>query len=170
MITATFKNIRSGNLSNITYDVGNAEGILLLEVTPRPNIAEAPEHVPQLVAQHYLDAMENLQRGKWTPAAAMFRKTLETALKVFAPEVEAWMLEKRIDKLHCEGRITPAIRDWAHELRLDGNEALHDTAPADEDLAKQMQGLTEYILTYLFTLPEKVRQRREARRAAEGKQ
>jgi len=71
--------------------------------------------------------------------------------------------KKRIDKLAAENLITPALKDWAHELRLDGNEALHGDQPADEELATRMERLTYFLLTYLYTLPAQVAAARELR-------
>ncbi|MCO7642546.1 DUF4145 domain-containing protein [Pseudomonas sp. S 311-6] len=93
----------------------------------------------------------------------MLRRCMEVALKQFAPDVDAWKLEKRIDKLAAENRITPALQEWAHELRLDGNEALHGTGEASEELARRMERLTHFLLIYLYTLPEQVRLAREQR-------
>ena len=74
------------------------------------------------------------------------------------------MLEKRIDKLAAEHRITPDIQKWAHELRLDGNEALHGDEDATEEMVDQMHHLTYFLLTYLYTLPNQIEEVR-ARRA-----
>lgn len=93
----------------------------------------------------------------------MLRRCMEIALKTFAPDIDAWKLEKRIDRLANENKITPALQEWAHELRLDGNEALHGTAPADEELATRMEGLTTFLLIYLYTLPAQVAQARDSR-------
>ncbi|MFY3552914.1 DUF4145 domain-containing protein [Achromobacter insolitus] len=117
----------------------------------------APEHTPESVANLYIEALDSHQRQKWTSAAAMFRATLEAALKTSAPQIDRWKLEKRIDDMASEGLITPALKDWAHALRLDGNDALHGSAPADESTSSQMQAFLENLLTYLFTMPERVR-------------
>lgn len=123
----------------------------------------APLHTPDLVAQAWVQAEKSRRAQLWDAACAMYRRCMEIALKEFAPEVQAWKLEKRIDKLASENRITPALKDWAHELRLDGNEALHAQAPATQELAEQMHGLCNFLLIYLYTLPEQVRQARATR-------
>lgn len=81
---------------------------------------------------------------------------MELALKDFSPDIEAWKLEKRIDKMASENRITPEIQAWAHELRLDGNEALHGDGEATLDMTEQMHELCKFLLTYLYTLPAQV--------------
>lgn len=89
---------------------------------------------------------------------------MELALKGFAPDVEAWKLEKRIDKLAAEHRITPALQEWAHQLRLDGNEAIHGDGEADESLCNQMHELTRFLLIYLYSLPNQIEQAKSENR------
>src|SRR5690606_18746524 len=119
-------------------DIRDLDDIDICWVEPPAPVPVAPEHTPAAVAEFYTEACDSLHRGKWTSAASMLRKCMEVALKEFAPDVEAWKLEQRIKKLATEHRITPALKDWAEELRLDGNDALHSTEPATEDLAKRM--------------------------------
>ncbi|OQS33008.1 hypothetical protein B0T39_21745 [Chromobacterium haemolyticum] len=94
----------------------------------------------------------------YSPACAGYRRTMEMALKALAPDIEAWKLEKRIDKLAAEHRITPALQEWAHQLRLEGNEAIHGVDEADEDLCNQMHELTRFLLIYLYSLPKQIEQ------------
>ena len=144
-------------------DIRDSRELPIEWIEPPAKSPSAPQHTPATVAEFYIEACDSLHRGKWTSAAGMLRKCMEVALKEFAPDVEAWKLEKRIDKLAAENRITPALKDWAHELRLDGNEALHGTAPATEDLAKRMERLTHFLLVYLYALPAQVAQARTDR-------
>ncbi|MFD2755424.1 DUF4145 domain-containing protein [Comamonas terrae] len=134
-------------------------------IWPKPQEPEVPQGVPDKVARSFIEAAKSRRAQLWNAACGSYRRCMELALKEFAPDVEAWKLEKRIDKLAAEHRITPALQTWAHELRLDGNEALHGDDDATEDMAEQMHHLTYFLLTYLYTLPnqiEEVRVRREA--------
>ncbi|CAM2147665.1 DUF4145 domain-containing protein [Pararobbsia alpina] len=89
----------------------------------------------------------------------MFRRCLEIALKQHSPDVEAWKLEKRIDKLAAEGRITKDLQAWAHRVRLDGNDALHEEEEFTKESAAELMQFTELLLVYLYTLPEKIKAR-----------
>lgn len=91
----------------------------------------------------------------------MFRRCLEIALKAHSPEIEAWKLEKRIDKLAAERKITPDMQTWAHRVRLDGNDALHEEEDFTKESATELMEFTRLLLTYMYTLPEKVKQRIE---------
>lgn len=96
----------------------------------------------------------------------MYRKAMELGLKDKSPGIEAWKIEKRIDKMAAEGLITKELQDWAHELRLDGNDAVHDDE-MDKDDADRMHNFCKFLLTYLYTLPEQVKAAR-ALRTEEG--
>lgn len=92
----------------------------------------------------------------------MYRRCLEVALKAFSPDVEAWKLEKRIDKLAAEGRITTDLKTWAHRVRLDGNDALHEEEQFTKEAATELAEFTQLLLIYLYTLPEKIKRRIES--------
>ncbi|MCY4376478.1 MAG: DUF4145 domain-containing protein [Spirochaetaceae bacterium] len=131
-----------------------------IEFHPKPADLKAPEHVPAAIARNYIEATDNLRRRVYTSAAMMFRKVLERATREMAPEdkkakFRRMRLEPRIDALADDGALTDGMRDWAHLIRLDGNEAVHDE-DADEATATQLQAFTELFLIYAFTLPERV--------------
>lgn len=134
----------------------------VVQLFPELQQTETPKHLPDLVAKAFREGCEIL---KISPDAArgMFRKSLELGLKDLSPDVEAWKLEKRIDKLASLGRLTSDLQEWAHELRLDGNDAMHADGHTTKDDAIQTKELTRLILTYLYTLPESVKLMRAER-------
>lgn len=143
-------------------------GYRLIGVYPAVQRAVSPEHVPKVAADAYLEGTNCLQARMYTAAAAMFRRCLEVALKEFCPEVEAWKLEKRIDKLATERKITDDIKEWAHRVRLDGNDALHEKEQFTAESAAELMEFTRLLLTYLYTLPKKVRLAIEASTASDS--
>ncbi|WP_093299210.1 DUF4145 domain-containing protein [Variovorax sp. NFACC27] len=167
-LTALIRNRNSAGTWSSTSYHGNLLDLPHFEVIgiwPEAPIIAAPENVPEKVARSYVEAAESRRRRAWNAACASYRRTMELALKNFAPDVEAWKLEKRIDKLANEHRITADMQAWAHELRLDGNEALHGDEDATEEMADQMHHLTHFLLVYLYNLPQQiaeVRARRDA--------
>jgi hypothetical protein len=164
---------RSFNTYPLKNELGNvmvSERHSVRNIWPEPEQVDVPAAVPERVARNFIEAAESRKARHWNAACASYRRCMEIALKQFAPDVDAWKLEKRIDKLAAENRITPDIQKWAHELRLDGNEALHGDEDATEEMVDQMHHLTYFLLTYLYTLPnqiEEVRARRETEAAAE---
>ena len=66
-------------------------------------------------------------------------------------------LVERINTLDQKRLITPAMKDWAHKIRLDGNEATHEEDDDfSDDQAKLMKEFAELFLIYSFTLPARI--------------
>jgi len=127
---------------------------------------DTPDGVPLAVARAYDQAAASRHAGHWDAACGMYRRAMELGLKAFSPEIDAWKIEKRIDKMAAENKITPELQTWAHELRLDGNDALHGEEEATKEMADQMHGLCRFLLLYLYTLPLQV-EAAKTRRAGE---
>lgn len=135
----------------------------VVHVYPKTPHTEIPNHLPEAVSKAFREGCEILNVSP-DAARGMFRKSLELGLKDLSPEVEAWKLEKRIDKLAAIGRLTEDLKDWAHELRLDGNDAMHAETETSKEDAIQTRELTRFILTYLYTLPQSVNIMRQERK------
>ncbi len=151
------------DIPHLSGDVLRNPRFRVLGVFPEPKPIEAPAGLPEKVARSFIEAASNRRTKIWNPACAAYRRTMELGLKAFSPDIDLWKIEKRIDKLAAEHRITPELQAWAHELRLDGNEALHGDEDATEEMADQMHHLCWFLLTYLYTLPNQVKEIRERR-------
>ena len=145
------------------------ERFTVLAVYPKPQPLDVPEHLPKEIAGDYSQAADSLRRLNFTAAGMMFRKVLQRATTALAATAEPKItvqrlkLHARIDKLADCHVITPAMREWAHQIRDDGNEANHEEDVVFEQSdAEQMQAFTELFLIYAFTLPERVRLARGA--------
>ena len=141
-----------------------SSGFKPVALHPKPEVTKAPAHVPEPVARNFEEAKDNQRRRNYTSAAVMFRKALDRGTSALAPagktnRFRSMSLYERINALTENRELTPAMCDWAHQIRLDGNEAVHDE-DADEAVAGQLQAFTEMFLVYAFTLPERVRQDR----------
>ena len=128
--------------------------------------AETPSGVPENVAKFYLQGLESLHQSRWDAAGAMFRKTLDVATKLIDPEQRGLSLFARINRLVENGLLTPAMGDWSHDIRLDGNNAVHDEDPETEEDAAKAQKFAEAFLNYAFTLPDMVSSSHSSRLAA----
>lgn len=153
-----------GNFQVITGQIDDPGFCASIEVFPAAPPTDVPENIPDNVARIFKQAAESKKAGHLDAACGMYRKAMELALKNFSPDIEAWKIEKRIDKMAAENRITPELQSWAHELRLDGNDALHGDESASGEMTEQMHGLCKSLLLYLYTLPAQV-ERAKARRA-----
>jgi len=126
---------------------------------------DIPNDCPSSVERFYVQGIENLRGNNWDAAGAMFRKSLDVATKLISPADKKETLFHRIEKLVERGLLTPAMGDWSHELRLDGNEAVHDEDPETKTDAEAMQKFAEAFLRYSFTLPRLVETNRAKREA-----
>ena len=132
-----------------------------------PSAGNLPEYLPKRVAQRYSEALSNMGRAAYESAGMMFRKTLELSLKTIRPDDDG-NLYFRIDKAAEAGAITRDLAEWAHRVRLDGNDAAHeDTVPTAEDI-RELKHFTELVLRYLFTLPGMLKRWSEKKEAARG--
>ncbi|GGB92791.1 hypothetical protein GCM10011494_08970 [Novosphingobium endophyticum] len=133
-------------------------------ISPAPNTS-IPHDLPPNVQHFYQQGLENLASARWDAAGAMFRKTLDVATKILGPSDKSLSLFKRIEKLVSDGHLTEAMGAWSHEIRLDGNDAVHDEAPETETDVTILQKFSEAFLTYSFSLPRMVARNRAKREA-----
>lgn len=134
-----------------------------ISILPTPPENDAPESSPDAVKRAFHQGSSSRNIGNYDAACGMYRKTMELALKAFSPDIEAWKIEKRIDKMAAENRITPELQTWAHELRLDGNDAMHGDEEATREMADQMHDFCKFLLIYLYTLPAQVKVAKQRR-------
>lgn len=152
-----------------SYDDYHEHQLTESDVTLHPSAPSAgsvPEHLPERVAQRYSEALSDMRRAARESAAVMFRKTLELSLKTIRPDDDG-NLYVRIDKAAEAGAITRDLAEWAHRIRLDGNDAAHEDAVPTAEEIREMQHFTELVLRYVFSLPgmlERWRRREDNRR------
>lgn len=104
----TSPNAAAGNPFEFRGDLADAEKFFnAVGVWPSPAPADIPAHLPERVAKAYREGCA-VRSISTSSACAQFRKALEWGLKDLAPGVEAWKLEKRIDKLAAEGKLPDA--------------------------------------------------------------
>ncbi len=111
----------------------------------------APDYTPENVARFFEQAIDNLPKN-WDAAASMFRKALDTGLKSKFPEMKG-TLYNRIEEAAKKQDLTPALAEWAHQIRLGGNDAAHEEEPISKNDAAELSKFTRLVFLYLFTLP-----------------
>ncbi|MGK6318494.1 DUF4145 domain-containing protein [Sphingomonas sp. DT-204] len=144
---------------NFTFPGSNFQ---IEHIWPAPSI-EVPSSLPKNVESFYTQGIENIRSRRWDAAGAMFRKALDVATKLIDPEKKANNLYTRINDLVYCGLLTPAMGEWSHEIRIDGNESVHGDEPESEQDANIMQRFTEAFLRYAFTMPAMVAESRANR-------
>lgn len=125
---------------------------------PRDMKREVPNDVPEKIGNAYEEALDNLHRKRFETAVLLCGKAMDLATKDMDP---AWKLDKRLKKLAADGKITSAMADWAEEIRIDRNTAIHEDEEFSAEDAEDIVTFTEAFLTYIFTLPALIASRRE---------
>lgn len=125
-----------------------------------------PGHLPAAAAKAFRAAEATFRNPDAAEVAAMaYRRSIEMALKEKRPDLTG-QLHVRIDKLNADGSIPAALKDWAHEVRLIGNDGAHgidDMHPGD---LEAVRGFATAFLQYFITLPAELAERRRAAQKA----
>ena len=134
-------------------------GYLVDKTWPVSERLGAPAAVPASVARSFTQAEEARIRDHREAAGMAYRRSLELSLKDIAPSLKG-TLERRIDKLALDHRLTPDLATWAHSVRELGNEAAHEDAEPTKEDTEDLAAFTRVVLEYLYTMPAKVLARR----------
>jgi hypothetical protein len=124
-------------------------------INPKYVAQKSPADVPPKVSAAFLSGLDNLGRkGGANAAGAMFRRSIELAAREMDPNAAAGInLKKRIEGLP-DTVVTPAMKEWAQHIRLEGNDAVHGPDEYTDKDAKDLHAFAEMFLTYAYTLPE----------------
>lgn len=107
--------------------------------------------VPDPIARAYRDAVRSFSVGLYAPCVIMCRKALEGITTELG--ASRGSLKKRLDDLRTDGRIDQRLSEWAHGLRLIGNDAAHDFGvKLEKQDARDSLEFLEALLLYVFTL------------------
>jgi hypothetical protein len=176
------KNPRSGKTLNFdTLKCGNCTGYVMVlwsaglnrfdgthdyKVLPWPmRMEKHPDYWPEQVGRLWLQARRSLKDENWDAAAIMARTSMQAALRERGANGKN--LKEEINDLATRGMLPPLMREWSHEVRELGNDSTHPepgqkaTDPKD---ARDIVNFLDYLLEYLYDLPERIRQYR-ARKA-----
>lgn len=123
---------------------------------PRAQSLAAPEFTPPLVAKRFIEGEDAYLRRRWNSAVAMYRSALDIATKGMEGVPVGKSFFMRLKWMSENGLITADIRAWADQVRVEGNDALHDEDEFDERDAVSLRYFTEMFLRYVFELPGKV--------------
>lgn len=143
-------------------DPTNNGHFAVMERHPQPRPSRAPSHLPKIIQDYFLESADNLKRAAFTSSGFMSRKVIEVSTKrQLGDEAKKYGdNRKRIDALAASGAITSDLQDWAHHVRLGGNDAVHEDDPFGKDQAEDLLSFTELYLTYVYSLPGRLRAHR----------
>lgn len=128
-------------------------------VVPNASIA-TPPHLPENVKRFFEQGTCNLGEN-WDAAGSMFRKALDISLIEKFPKIKGSLFE-RIKDAESQKLLTPELAEWADQIRLEGNAAVHDDEPFLKEQANDLANFTDLVLRYVFTLPQMLKQARDS--------
>src|SRR6185503_8956226 len=107
--------------------------------------------VPNTIKSAYDQAARSFSASLFEPCVLMCRKCLEATCKNLGAKGRD--LNSKLQSLFDSGHIDSRLLNWAHGIRLIGNEAAHDpdTKVTKRD-ARDVLDFTEAILIYIFSL------------------
>jgi len=132
----------------------------ILETHPEGKKPSRDPAYPEEIREIFVEVQEDLAANR-SPAriVSACRSVLDVCTKKLGGAGNT--LSQRIDALRASGVLTQYLADWAHAVRIDGNEAIHELSATH----KEAQELVEFIRTFLdlaFVLPRNIQERRQA--------
>jgi hypothetical protein len=122
--------------------------------------------IPEPLQKALTECTRCLRSGAYTATVIMCRRTLEGFCQVKG--VKERSLDKAIKKLKEEGLINEQLFEWANQLRLSGNEAVHNIdANFPSADAQDILDFTIAILDFTYSFKDKF-EKFKARRAKNG--
>ena len=85
--------------------------------------AEPEPDLPPEIEKDRLEAWACLHGGSFRAAVIMARAAVQRGVR--ALDADGGNLAAEIDSLVGQGKITTELKEWAHAVRLDGNDAAH---------------------------------------------
>ncbi|WP_164743070.1 DUF4145 domain-containing protein [Mesorhizobium sp. Z1-4] len=148
--------------SAIAKDYSIESGSLASIVVRTPNeVSGTPGHLSEPVKKAFRSAERNFKAEDGEDAAAMlYRRSIDIAIREKHPEIKG-NLAPRIAKLAEKGLIPPAMKEWADQIRLIGNDGAHEPEGVTKEDLAPMRGFTEAFLRYFITIPFEVAKYRE---------
>jgi Domain of unknown function (DUF4145) len=136
--------------------------------------ATPPDHVPEPIANVFMEGATCLSVECWNAAGAMFRASIDLATRPLLPVEETHGLNNktrrdlglRLRWLFESGRLPNDLHELSNCIREDGNDGAHQGSLKKED-AEDLLDFARALLERLFTEPRRLeiaKERREKRR------
>ncbi len=119
------------------------------------------EELPEEVKVAFREAMKALNEEIWNGCVTMCRRALEEAMGNLGAEGRD--LFTQIDDLETKRKITPELKEWAHEGRLGGKLGAHGMKQkkwADKEDAEEVLEFCRWFFRYVYVLPKQLAERK----------
>lgn len=116
-----------------------------------------PQHWPPDVGTYWVEARRSIEGKNWTAAALMARSAVQLVAR--AKGAKGKNLKEEIDDLAAKGLILPIMQEWAHEVRVLGNEGTHPqpgSTGTNEKDAKDVVQFLSFLMTVMYNVPKQI--------------
>lgn len=120
---------------------------------PPANLSyKCPEHVPENIKEKFNEAAQCYAYDCFIASAAMLRLCIEITTKdlLIDNKDKEQKLHKRIEILCNQGLIRQRLKEFATEIRFEGNDAVHEGC-IDQDNLEATFEFTTFFLQELYT-------------------
>ena len=134
------------------YGVPGEFETITSELVLFPQSSRLPaDGIPEPVQRAYEQAHRCYSASSYEACALMCRRCLEALCK--SQSVSGRSLQAKLDALSESGAIDNRLSQWAHGIRVVGNEAAHDVdTELTKNDARDALDFTEALLMYVFAL------------------
>ncbi len=133
-------------------------GIVPKTLTVYPELKEPDDspYYPEKIRAPFIELQEDILMKRTAPRIVVgCRSVLEVALKSLG--YDKGNLLSRIDKARDDGILTESMKNWAHRIRMNGNEAVHELE-ANQNEAEEFVSFLRLFLEVSFVLPKRISQ------------
>jgi hypothetical protein len=147
-----------------TRDSSNNAPFSLIAVYPlgKPNDTIAPEVTNKDVAEDFKEALRCHWIRSYRASVVMCRRAIQSS--AIDLKAKGGRLIDQIDDLFASGKITEALKEFAHEVRLTGNDGAHPDKDGLADVVEQdsfaIIEFTREYLHHVYVMPAKLRARK----------
>lgn len=123
--------------------------------TPNEQVGDG---VPSDVADDFKEAQRCYFIRAYKATVIMCRRALQSSAD--EQQAKGATLQEQINDLHTAGKITKALQEFAHHLRMTGNKGAHsDVGKISADDALDMLQFTQQYLDHVYIMPAKLKAR-----------
>jgi hypothetical protein len=156
-----------GNLTSVFWGIGNSGLQRIHQVPWLRKTTRWPKHWPDDVGRYWLQAKRSIEASNWDAAALMARSAIQLTLRY--KEATGKNLNEEINDLGAKSLLPPIMVQWAHEVRLLGNDNAHPTPGAIGTAPEDASAVVEFLsmlLKIVFDLPHQISEHRERKGGA----
>jgi hypothetical protein len=113
------------------------------------------------LARSFESMVDSYNSKNYTATAVGARRTLEGVFKYLLPDTDRKQtLARMIEQVTSTGDIVKPLQHLSHAVRSGGNLGAHfdEEREVDEEMARMLVSLVDYLISYLHILPKQIEQ------------